>query len=253
MIVKCEKHGIEYENEKVIVAFGGREMRFSVQCPECNREFNEEQGRAEAAESEKRHIEHIRSQNIEPAYFSATLDNFQADSPELQHAALAVRKMIAHEIQQIVMTGKNGTGKTHLAVAAVKELDGKIFSMYEITTRIRASYTARAQESELDIVDELARLPMLAIDEIGRTKGSDAETNWLSYIIDKRHARSLPTIIISNKHVKKDCPQGGCENCLENYLSEDIMSRITENGILLRFMGEDWRKKKRVSKKQEAL
>lgn len=251
MIVKCEKHGIEYDNE-YRYTFGDRSFTGSRACPKCTEEHDADEENREIADEGDRRLEKMRGQNIEPAYFATTLENFQADSPELQHAALAVRKMIAHEIQQIVMTGKNGTGKTHLAVAAVKELDGKIYSMYEITTRIRASYTALAHESELDIVDELARLPMLAIDEIGRTKGSDAETNWLSYIIDKRHARSLPTIIISNKHVKKDCPQGGCENCLENYLSEDIMSRITENGVLLRFMGEDWRKKKRASKKQEA-
>jgi len=84
---------------------------------------------------------------------------------------------------------------------------------------------------------------MLAIDEVGRTKGSDAELNWLSYIIDKRHTRDLPTIIISNKHVRKYCPLGGCPECLENYLSGDVMSRLTEGGVLLQFNWEDWRKR----------
>ena len=123
--------------------------------------------------------------------------------------------------------------------------------MYEISARIRASYVSGAKETELDIVDELARLPILVIDEIGRTKGSDAETNWLSYIIDKRHVRHLPIILISNKHLNKTCEyrntqQKGCKDCLENYISEDIMSRLSEDGYLVTFKEGDYRKIKRT-------
>jgi len=185
--------------------------------------------------------------NIEPLFYDATFDNFETPTEELRQAKETVLNLVKGETQQIIMTGKNGTGKTHLAVAALKELGGKIFSMYEITTRIRATYSVIATEHELTVVNELARLPLLVIDEIGRTKGSDAETNWLSYIIDKRHSRFLPTILISNKHVRKYCPdkaKGGCKECLENYISDDIMSRINEGGILLQFSGEDWRKKR---------
>ena len=212
-------------------------------CPRCEGEQDKEREIEKQAKEEENRKQRIRDMNIEPMFIDATIENFIARTPELEKAVESVKRLIAGEIQQIVMTGKNGTGKTHLAVAAVKALSGKILSMYEITTRIRASYTSLARETELQIVDELAWANMLAIDELGRTKGSDAETNWLSYIIDKRHSRSLPTIIISNKHVRKDCINHGCENCLENYISEDIMSRLTEGGVLLRFTGEDWRKK----------
>jgi len=234
----CEKHKISYDD---VYEIGG--YKYGQKCPEC---IKDEDAIIEQREAEKRELDEIfriKSMNIEPMFLKASIENFITGTPELEKAVDSIGRLMSGEIQQIVMTGKNGTGKTHLAVAAVKEMNGKILSMYEITTRIRASYTSRAQESELEIVDELARLPMLAIDELGRTKGSDAETNWLSYIIDKRHSRNLPTIIISNKHVKKDCPAHGCENCLENYISEDIMSRLSEGGILLRFTGEDWRKK----------
>lgn len=235
----CEKHRIEYED---IYKVAG--LTYGRRCPECMAEQDAMIEQREKERQEYERIQRIKDMNIEPMFLEASLDSFTARTPELEKAVDSVRKLISGEIQQIVMTGKNGTGKTHLAVAAVKELGGRILSMYEITTRIRASYTAVARETELHIVDELANVPMLAIDELGRTKGSDAETNWLSYIIDKRHSRGLPTIIISNKHVKKDCPARGCEHCLENYISEDIMSRLSEGGILLRFTGEDWRKKR---------
>lgn len=244
----CDKHQLEYEPGEIDMPGG---TVITLGCPECARERDEELDQEEQAREAISTDEAMRSANIEPEYYGATIDTYQADTPEQVKAVQTVKRLIAGEIQQIVMTGKNGTGKTHLAVAAVKELKGKIYTMYEITTRIRQSYSPRADETELEIVDELARLPMLAIDEVGRTKGSDAELNWLSYIIDKRHTRGLPTIIISNKHVRKHCPTGGCPDCLENYLSGDVMSRLTDNGVLLQFGWADWRKTKRQKEAQK--
>ena len=80
--------------------------------------------------------------------------------------------MVKDRAGKLVLLGSNGTGKTHLAVGIVRVLGGAIYSMYEITTRIRASYVSGAKETELKIVDELASLPMLAIDEIGTHEGS---------------------------------------------------------------------------------
>jgi len=251
----CEKHKIEYEAKQIILPVWSRHAPGGIilfpRCPECEKERELEIVREMIEADEKAKKQTIAAMNIEPEFFDATLDTYQADTPEQVKAVQTVKRLIAGEIQQIVMTGSNGTGKTHLAIAAVKELKGKIYTMYEITTRIRQSYTARADETELEIVDELARLPMLAIDEVGRTKGSDAELNWLSYIIDKRHTRGLPTIIISNKHVRKHCPNGGCPDCLENYLSGDVMSRLTDNGVLLQFGWADWRKIKRQKEAQK--
>jgi len=240
--VWCDKHKIEYESKQIKMPGGSA---ITIGCPQCAHERDREIEQEENAKVASAFEIDMREMNIEPEFWDATIDTYQAEIPEQIKAVQTVKRLIAGEIQQIVMTGSNGTGKTHLAIAAVKELKGKIYTMYEITTRIRQSYSPRADETELEIVDELARLPMLAIDEVGRTKGSDAELNWLSYIIDKRHTRGLPTIIISNKHVRKHCPNGGCPDCLENYLSGDVMSRLTDNGVLLQFGWADWRKTKR--------
>ena len=236
----CEKHG-DY-TEQTADIFG---ISLHTGCPACEKEREEieyQEGVRLAQEAER---ERLESLNIEPIYFTSTLDNFIAGSPEQQRALSYAQAMVKDRAGKLVLLGSNGTGKTHLAVGIVRILGGAIYSMYEITTRIRASYVSGAKETELQIVDELARIPMLAIDEIGRTKGSDAETNWLSYICDKRHTRGLPIMLISNKHARKTCPDGGCQNCLENYISEDIMSRLSEDGHLVNMTGEDYRRKKR--------
>ena len=238
MLVTCKKHNIQYESE---VSVGG--IKFYKMCPKCLEDYMQQQEAENIRTEEMRRINKFREMNIEPEFYEATLDNFNTDAPDRKKAVETVKKLLRGEIQQIIMVGENGTGKTHLAVGAVKNMNGAIYSMYEISTRIRATYTPSANEDELEVVDELARLPLLVIDELGRTNGSSSETNWLSYIIDKRHVRNLPTIIISNKHLLKDCPSGGCRDCLENFISEDIMSRLIDRGVLLRFSGEDWRKR----------
>lgn len=236
----CQKHG-EYEAQTKSICG----ITVSTMCPLCEKE------EAEAAEKERKEIEKsallasYKAANIEPEYYGATLDSLEILTPEHEKAVSYAREMIATKSGKLVLLGANGTGKTHIAVAIVRELFGAIYSMYEITTRIRASYVAGAKENELEIVNQLASLPMLAIDEIGRTKGSEAETNWLSFIIDKRHVRHLPLVLISNKHVRKLCPAGGCEKCLENFISEDIMSRLAEDGRLVTFKDGDYRRKKR--------
>ena len=239
----CEKHG-DY-TEQTADVFG---IALRTGCPDCEKEREEieyQEGIRQAQEAER---ERLESLNIEPMYFVSTLDNFIAGSPEQDRALAYARDIVKTRSEKLVLLGSNGTGKTHLAVGIVRVLGGAIYSMYEITTRIRASYVSGAKENELQIVDKLANLSMLAIDEIGRTKGSDAETNWLSYIIDKRHTRGLPLMLISNKHTRKTCPEKGCQNCLENYISEDIMSRLAEDGHLVNMTGEDYRKIKRFEK-----
>jgi DNA replication protein DnaC len=237
----CEKHG-DYEPE--IIGEKGTVFCIETNCPICEEEYQLRQKEREINEHKESNLRHLQNMNIEPAFYESSFDNFNAENEEQKHNVERVKALVSGDIKKIVMTGKNGTGKTHLACAALHILSGRIMTMYEISTTIRASYIRDAGESELQIVDGYARLPLFVIDEIGRTKGGDVEANWLSYIIDKRHVRDLPTILISNKHTRKTCPNSGCADCLENYIGEDIMSRLCENGVLLKFSGDDYRKRR---------
>ncbi len=245
-LVRCEKHGIEYDNERKLA--DGFVLGHN-RCPECDKEWEETLEKDRSEEQERIEADRrkwfLENSNIEPEYQSASFENFIAESEDLKKAVETVKKLLSGEIQKIVMIGANGTGKTHLACAALNQLQkGKIMSMYEISATIRGTYTNNSTVTELQVVDGLARTQLLVIDEMGRTKGSDSEMNWLSYIIDKRHVRTLPTIFISNKHTRKMCPKHGCPDCLENFIGEDIMSRINEGGRIVKMGGEDFRKKK---------
>lgn len=232
----CNKHKVNIEDIK-----GKYGFTFSGKCPVCEAELEKEEATTMRDIQRQTQLRLFRQMNIEPEFYSATLENFITNTTEQKKGVSAIEKLVSGEKKKIVMLGKNGTGKTHLAIAAVKKIGGAIYTMNEINIRIRASYAPSAIETEGAILEALIRLPLLVIDELGRTKGSDAEKNTLSHIIDRRHQRYLPLILISNRHYKGDCPNGECPDCFENFIGEDTMSRLAQDAILLRFYGDDWR------------
>lgn len=243
----CPKHGLV---EGKATTIGSEYIEI---CPFCEQEETDK----ELQEQEKKELEKrkaffeakMHSCNIEPEYWHKTIDDYIPSCTSQQIAKDAVKEMIAKKCGKVILLGSNGVGKTMLGSIAVAELGGKIMSMYEITTMIRACYTARAEKTELELVKELASLPMLVIDELGRTKGSEAELNWLSYILDKRHVRNLPFMILSNTHLRRMCKKDGCPNCFENYVNNDVLSRLRENAKIVSIEAADYRANKGDYKK----
>ena len=248
----CEKHGTFIQK----FYKGGSASR----CPKCVEIENAEwkRKRAEAEEKERQdqiaqkqrqdRIKCCENANISPAFYFAELTDYIPKTKAQEEAKKAVQNMIETGKGKIIMLGSNGAGKTMLASIACQHLGGKVLTMYEISAMIRQSYTQKAEKSELEIVNELAELPFLVIDEIGRVTSSEAVQNWFSFILDKRHAFGRPTIIIGNLHFKKDCENKGCPKCFENYFDNDILSRFHEETTVINMKCPDGRKEKHSMK-----
>lgn len=239
---ECKRHG-KVKGSYFIRGDNEREYL----CPMCEKEQAEREEQ-EAREREEQYRRQrfeslMRDRNIEPEYWDKELSDFIPQTAGQEKALMAVADLIKTKTGKVILLGSNGVGKTLLGSIAVRELGGKILSMYEITTMIRQSYSARAEKTELEITKELASLPMLVIDEIGRTKGSDAELNWLSYILDKRHARKLPFMILTNTHLSRDCPKKGCDGCFERFVNNDVLSRLRQNSKIITIKAPDYRAK----------
>lgn len=183
--------------------------------------------------------------NISQEFYYVTLDDYKPKTKAQEQAKIAVAEMIKNRRGKIILLGSNGAGKTMLANIVAKELKGCVYTMYEIATMIRQSYTAKAEKSELEIVRELIELPFLAIDEVGRISNTEAVQNWFSFILDKRHSLGLPTMVIGNLHFKKDCEDEGCPKCFENYFDKDVLSRFHEDTVVIVIKTTD----ERVAKK----
>ncbi|MDR1216648.1 MAG: ATP-binding protein [Treponema sp.] len=246
----CKKHG-KYIGKPF--KFGFINSVIGCPCPKCleedeARRLAEERKRTEE-ENEKRRTHWLTDLNIGRRFWNESFETFNAYTPELQHH-LSVCMEFAKDPQgrKLVMLGNSGTGKNHMAASILKMTGGVIHKIMEIELLFDRTFSGEIHKWE--IIKNLCETDMLVIDEIGRTKPTDFELNWLSYVIDKRHENYKPLVLISNKHLEEDCPRGesGCPDCIQKFMGKDTFSRITEDGLIMEFTGEDYRYKIREGK-----
>ena len=244
---QCKKHG-EFSGKIYSLNFLGAERKLNPVCPECKKEAARKEQMKQETQNKCYEIQRFKGMNIEPRFYEVTLDNFDAYNPELQKNLEACRAFLENPYGKIIMLGENGNGKTHLAIGILKKLGGVIYTAYEIGLKLRQSYNGETKEWE--VFDELCTAPLLVIDEVEKIKDSESKQNWISFVVGKRYDRMLPIVFIGNCHTIKDCKESSspCKHCLEYHLENDVLSRIIEDGVILKFGSDDYRKKIREAR-----
>lgn len=217
-------------------------------CPICEKERKEELAKRNKERIYNERIESYKKSNITSEFFDKELSDYIATTVAQKAALNAIQEMIETRKGKIIIIGSNGCGKTMLGSLAVKAMGGYIYTIFEIATRIRQSYTPGSKETELDILNELVNAPLLVIDEIGRVKTTEAVLDWFSYIIDKRHTYNKPIILLGNLHFGKDCDnreKGGCPRCFENCFDNDCISRLRQDSKIIEIIASDKRSEKK--------
>jgi len=246
---ECHKHG-KYTG-RVTKYFG---VELNPMCPVCDKELEKLRELATEQEIEIIRLENLEQKerfltklNIGKKFWNESFETFDAYTADLEKH-LNTCKVFANDCQgrMLLMLGKNGNGKNHLAASILKHTGGYMYSVFEIELLLKECYSGRSSESEL--YRKFCDIPLLVINEIGRHKVGDWEMNFLSYIINKRYENLMPTILISNAHLKENCPENGCSGCFQNLLGNDVLSRIIETSEILIFNEEDYRYKKREAR-----
>jgi len=224
-IEACEKHG-DYE-AKPWQGFGGR--TFYTGCPVCDAELKAEQEQEEKAEKERMYYNRLSCSGISKRFINCTFDNYKPVS----------EKAIKEAGTSLVLCGRPGTGKTHLANAmAISLINQKTpvtyTTSFKMMARIKATYSKHdAKESESCAIDALTKVGMLIIDEVGVQFGSEAEKVLFYQIINGRYDNVLPTVLISNLTARE----------LEQFIGERCFDRLKEGaGAILSFDWDSYRK-----------
>lgn len=212
----CGKHGAYQE---VSYEIAGRTVPSA--CPKCvqERDSGAIRARLDSAKREaiQSRIEAMFKQASVPEHFwEAAFDNYTVSTDKnigaLQRRAVIACQSFADNFDvvlsdggNLLLVGESGTGKTHLACAIANQLirDGRSCLFIEATSivsRMMATRSFSSQTSPEDILDELASVDLLVIDEIEEIDGEEART-ILNKVINARYGKrrpSPPTIVISN-------------------------------------------------------
>lgn len=151
----------------------------------------------------------------------------------------------------LFLTGPRGTGKTHLAVAIMRQIcmleatrsvvtrqymrSMPIFiSVPDLLLEIRDSYRDGAEETERHVIERYSNIPTLILDDLGAEKTTEWALQTLFVIIDRRYRNVLRTIITSNLSLEE----------LSGKIGDRIASRIAEMCDVKIIKGEDRRLKR---------
>lgn len=234
MVKFCDKHG-EYD-EKTVDILG---LQIITGCPECANEEREQELQAEAKRKERSRLERLQKKGVEPEFIGKTLDDYIAENDTERAALQAAKDLDEGKIKKLLLLGDNGVGKTLLADALVQKHNGIRITMFELSARIRAGYNNGI--SEIEILNHLLTHSIIVIDEVGRTKGSDAERNWMSYLIDKAHTRGILLFMISNRKMARSLPVERRGEAFEFFVDNDVISRLKQNSRIVEVHGRDRR------------
>ena len=103
----------------------------------------------------------------------------------------------------LLFMGPSGVGKTHLAVAALKELiargHGGLFCDYrELLKEIQASYNPESQTTEMSVLEPVRAAEVLILDDIGASKPSAWALDIVGLILNARYNERRLTILTTN-------------------------------------------------------
>ena len=231
----CEKHG-EFEQRN---RYSTGPIKFASrpsECPECMRDelirLQVEKIKSDE-ESRKRNVEFLLNNlDIPERFKGCTLQNYEPvndDAKRVLRVCQAYASKWPERLQKgggLVMCGKPGTGKNHLALAIARHAitehqSSAIFTTaLKIAREYKSTWSKNSTRTEDEVIRQFTKPDLLIIDEVGVQFGSEAEKMIMFEIINTRYERMKPTILISNQSKDE----------LSAFIGERVIDRMNDGG-----------------------
>lgn len=178
----------------------------------------------------------FRAHGIPKQYLDKWFGNYEISNEAQQNA---FDNIIACNgtTRPIVMLGKYGCGKTHLATALVKNaIILRKSAYYHTLTSLFREYRCSLNNPEFNEVKFFNRIfnyDVLVIDEVNIRSDSGPENRIIQEIVDKRCAENNQTVFIGNMN----------KELFENIMTERLLDRLSgEKAAIINFNWGSYRR-----------
>ena len=172
--------------------------------------------------------------NIPRRYQHCTLDNFLAYNESLERAVALARRLTAVFPAAgvgLFLEGQPGVGKTHLAVAVLKQIiettgaRGLFYDTRELLRLIRSTYDPSIRTTEVEVLRPVLTADLLVLDDLGAEKTSEWVDETMNLIVNTRYSERRLTLFTSNY---PDIPDETEPNSLLFRIGSRMRSRLHE-------------------------
>jgi DNA replication protein DnaC len=166
----------------------------------------------------------------------------------------------------LLLMGPCGAGKTHLGVAALRQIvlrghTGLFYDYRELLKEIQGSYNPESQTSELGVLEPVLTADVLLLDDLGSSKPSPWALETVGHILNSRYNERRITLLTTNyldtsgptpmpASRKTQLPSGQAvsaarEDSLTDRLGMRIRSRLYEMCRTIELFAPDYRREVR--------
>jgi DNA replication protein DnaC len=185
--------------------------------------------------------------SIPERFVDASFENYKAETFE-QKIVLKNFKDYAKEFDSgiphsgAILWGDPGTGKSHLAVSLLRYAVGHGRSAYYTTAwalldRLHRSKMFNAEREEMNVIDRLAQVDLLVIEDIGKSATTEREAAQYYALLDARWAACKCTVITTNEPPE----------VLRSLLTPAGYERLAEGARVIHL---DWPSRRRIGAEQ---
>jgi DNA replication protein DnaC len=192
----------------------------------------------------------IEAANLPSLYDESTLSNYK---PVMGNASQLLAFNHAYRLaanypgdgRGLLLMGSCGVGKTHLAVAILRELLEKgvgclFYDFGALLKAIQRSYNPNTRTSELEILAPVIDAEVLVLDELGGSKPTEWVLDTMLQIIRERYNDRRLTIFTSN-YLDESSGEGAEK--LEDRIGARLRSRLYQMCQTVVVDGDDYRKR----------
>ena len=215
----------------------------------------------------RRDVRQFESARIPERYRDCTLDNFvthlEGSSHSLQAALIEARGFLRSHAwtldgDGLLITGRVGVGKTHLAVGVLQALinERKVKGLFvhyrDLLKQVQNSYNRSAEVTEKDVLRPIMEAEVLVLDELGAARPTEWVADTVEHILNTRYNDCRTTIITTNLMNAPPAAAGynasaaaARADTLGDRIGERMRSRLQEMCVVLEMQGEDYRERMR--------